>query len=127
MAERILLVDDEEWVTDVSKRILEPLGYTVMTYNLPLDAMEAFKVDPDCCDVLITDQNMPIKRGLELVTEMRALHPELPVVVMSGNVSPLVEQTADPSIVFLAKPYTLADMRLSIDAAVTATEEVQFT
>ena len=122
---RILLVDDEEWVTDVSKRMLEPMGYLVTTFNHPQDAIRAFEADPNGWDVLITDQVMPVKRGLELVSEMRVLRPDLPVVLMSGNVSPFDESNPDRSIVFLAKPYTLADLRSSIDDAVSILHELE--
>ncbi len=57
--ERILLVDDEPLVVDVTKIRLKKLGYEVTALTSSIAALESFRVQPEAFDLVITDQSMP--------------------------------------------------------------------
>jgi CheY-like chemotaxis protein len=83
-SERIMLVDDEKTLTDVGKRMLEELGYRVLAFNDPREALMAFERSPHLFDLVITDLNMPGMNGITLARALRAARPALPVVLCSG-------------------------------------------
>jgi DNA-binding NtrC family response regulator len=82
--ERILLVDDEEALVFMMEQILQKLGYEVTAFSDSRKALEVFKSEPEGFDLVITDQTMPHMTGSELTKEVRALRPEMPVIVCTG-------------------------------------------
>jgi len=83
-SERIMLVDDEEDIKQVVKRVLTPLGYSFDLYDSSKEALAAFIAQPENFDLLITDQTMPQMTGLQLSAEVRSIRPEFPVIIMTG-------------------------------------------
>ncbi|MCP4576158.1 MAG: PAS domain-containing protein, partial [Deltaproteobacteria bacterium] len=61
--ERILFVDDEEYIADIGKQILEQLGYQVETALNPVRALKQFRIASDQFDLVITDMTMPEMTG----------------------------------------------------------------
>lgn len=110
---RIMLVDDEEWIVDVTSRLLSSLGYEVEAFLHPLEALERFKSGSSEFSLVLTDQNMPHMKGAELIMAVRKIRSDIPIVMMSGNVSPLPE---DDSIQFMAKPFRLGDLKEVLSA-----------
>lgn len=82
--ERILFVDDELPLVRLGRLSLQQLGYQVQTFRDPLQALETFRQDPEAWDLLISDHSMPGMSGTRLVREMRALNPDLPVLICTG-------------------------------------------
>ncbi len=82
--ERILLVDDEPEVLEVEQQVLENLGYHVEACPSAREALRRFRARPEEFDLLFTDQSMPGMSGLELASALRALRPDLPVVLCTG-------------------------------------------
>ena len=80
----ILLVDDQKIFVDVTKQILERLGYIVVAKTNSIDALEAFQEDPDQFDLVITDQIMPNLTGTQLAEELIAIRPDIPVILCTG-------------------------------------------
>jgi len=83
-SERVFLVDDDKVVADVGKELLESFGYTVTVFTGSPEALDAFRRDPDAYDLAILDQVMPHMSGVELARELRALRPELPIMICTG-------------------------------------------
>jgi two-component system cell cycle response regulator CpdR len=81
-APRILHADDEPMICRTVARVLERAGYTVVTANDGPKAWEALKTDP--FDLLITDDEMPHLRGVELVLKVRQHGLNLPVTIASS-------------------------------------------
>ncbi|MBN2341870.1 MAG: response regulator [Deltaproteobacteria bacterium] len=81
--ERVLLVDDEEMLVYISKRILEGYGYHVDGYTSPEEALSTFYASPDSYNLLITDQAMPLMTGLELAQRIREVK-SIPVLLCTG-------------------------------------------
>jgi len=104
--EVVLLVDDEEMMVDVTKQMLERLGYIVVAKTSSVDALETFQEEPDEFDLVITDQVMPNLTGTQLATELIAIRPDIPVILCTGfgeDVSPEVAENIGIKK-FLMKP-----------------------
>jgi len=82
--EKILFIDDEEMVVDLSKALLDQLGYRLVTETDPVKAIEVFKKDYASFDLVITDKTMPHMTGFDVVREVRRIRADIPVVLSSG-------------------------------------------
>lgn len=81
---RVLLVDDDALAGDFMADQLMEWGLEVRHFANPVEAQAFWNSQPDQWDVLILDQVMPGKTGLQLAEEMLALHPGLPIILYSG-------------------------------------------
>ena len=110
--EHILLVDDEEPVAEMEKKMLEKLGYRVTACTGSREALECFRENPDRFDLFITDMTMPEMTGDRLAAELMALKPEIPGIICTGfseRMSP--EKAEDMGISgFLMKPLIMNDL-----------------
>ena len=105
--ERVLLVDDEEAVRDVTRRILERLGYAVETAASADQARRVLAVSGRP-DLLLTDVIMPEESGPQLAEQLRTDCPGLPVLYISGFTGDELQRqgTLRSGTAFLQKPYT---------------------
>ncbi|CAG36655.1 hybrid sensor histidine kinase/response regulator [Desulfotalea psychrophila] len=81
---RILLVDDEELLLTVGKKVLERLGYRVTTKSSSLEALAIFKERPNAFDAIITDQTMPDMVGSDLAQEILKIRADIPIILCTG-------------------------------------------
>ncbi|MCC6158664.1 MAG: PAS domain-containing protein [Deltaproteobacteria bacterium] len=88
----ILVVEDEDIVRDLTKRVLESYGYRVVTAASGDEALEAFAEHGPAIALLLTDVVMPRMNGRELAERLRRVRPELPVVYMSGYTDDIMAQ-----------------------------------
>ncbi len=105
--ERILFVDDEQVITDMTNDLLTNLGYTVTVFNDPIQALKTFSEMPNSFDVVITDQTMPHMSGMDLAKELLEIKAGIPIILCTGY-SRLVdeEQALATGIAgFLSKPF----------------------
>lgn len=105
--ETILLVDDEEALTIVGKRILEKFGYKVITAHDGLEALEFYSTHQDKIDLVLLDMTMPKMDGARLLKELINMNPQLKAVMYSGYGHPAAvgELLNNGSRKFLHKPY----------------------
>ena len=103
----VLVVEDDELVRRLVVQTLEVSSYRVTASDSPADALELVRSGAHF-DLLLTDLVMPGLYGDELVAQVRALHPGLPAIVMSGYVSD--PDTLPESVGFLAKPFRPAEL-----------------
>lgn len=92
--ETILLVDDEEPLVRLGEELLAELGYEPVGFVRPSDALEAFAARPDRYDLVLSDESMPGMTGSELCRRVRALRADVPIVLMSGFVTPVLMEAA---------------------------------
>jgi nitrogen-specific signal transduction histidine kinase/ActR/RegA family two-component response regulator len=112
----VLVCDDDESVLNVLARSLEKLGYSVTAHSSGEAALEAFQAAPDDFDLLLTDQVMPGMTGLDLVTRIRDVRHELPVVVTTGLVAAATrEDLARLRCDLLPKPATTSQLREAVE------------
>ncbi len=83
--ESILFVDDEEILTLLMQEMLNQLGYDVEVRTNSLEALATFRAAPDRFDLVITDQTMPIMSGDVLAQELRAIRPDIPLILCTGH------------------------------------------
>ncbi len=81
---RVLVVDDEPDLLDMVAEGLTHYGFEVTAVGDSQQALALFEHDPQGFDCLITDQTMPGLTGLEMGARMRALQPDLPMILCSG-------------------------------------------
>jgi PAS domain S-box-containing protein len=110
--EGVLLVEDEDAVRALAKRILTEGGYRVSAMAQGSDAVHLLEDQRQEFDLLISDVVMPGMRGVELVRRARELRPELPVLMMSGYTTPLEEEdrVAMAETPLLEKPFSRRDL-----------------
>jgi two-component system, cell cycle sensor histidine kinase and response regulator CckA len=110
--ERILVVEDEETVRTLAKRILAQGGYEVSVASGGGEALVLLQDPTQEFDLLISDVVMPEMRGVELVRRAQELRPELPVLMMSGYTTPLAEEDrrAMAEAPLLEKPFSRRDL-----------------
>jgi signal transduction histidine kinase len=107
--ERILVIDDEDAVRNVLGLSLSHLGYEVDTAPSGLEGIERFRAMNSEYHLVILDLLMPGLSGEETFQRLRALDPELPVLIVSGFSSENVVQRvlADGARDFIQKPFSI--------------------
>jgi CheY-like chemotaxis protein/two-component sensor histidine kinase len=105
-SERILFVDDEETVVKVGEQMLKKLGYHVESTTQAVEALAAFREQPDRYDLVITDMTMPNMTGDELTRQLKAIQPDIPIIICTGFSERINEEKAEAMGVkgFLMKP-----------------------
>ena len=92
--EHILFVDDEPDLAELTRALLEKMGYKTSAFTDSRAAFQAFREDPDRFDLIITDMRMPGMSGMEMAKEAMALRPELPVIMCTGFSEPIAASQA---------------------------------
>ncbi|MBN1842040.1 MAG: response regulator [Deltaproteobacteria bacterium] len=115
--ERILLVDDEKIVVDSLKLMLERLSYQVVARTSSIEALEAFRAEPDSFDLVITDQIMPNMTGKELAQQLTRIRPDIPTVLCTGFSEQITEEEAMDISAYVMKPVVTAEMAKTIRKA----------
>jgi len=82
--EPILFVDDEKIVADMSREMLQELGYSVVTETDPVRAVALFKEKRDAFSLVITDKTMPHMTGFDLARAVKDIRADVPVIICSG-------------------------------------------
>jgi CheY-like chemotaxis protein len=110
---RILLVEDDVMVAEVTRAQLTLLGYEVVTVLDPREGLQRFTADPLGFALLLTNYQMPGMTGLELAAACRQQRPNLPIILCTGGLTP-VEPSAHVDAILL-KPYPYDTLTGTID------------
>ena len=109
--ERVLVVDDEPVLAEMTQEMLTELGYHAVFRTSGLEALEALRLQPEdkAFDLVITDMTMPHFTGVDLARELSSLHPEIPIILMTGYSEKIDADRARQMGIagFLLKPVTL--------------------
>lgn len=110
---RVMIVDDELSVGNFVGEVLRDAGYDVQVFSESPAALRHLQSHGEHVSLLITDQNMPLMDGVELAEQAKALHPDLPVVLITGFIhSHQATQWRRLGLDgFLAKPFRIDDLR----------------
>jgi signal transduction histidine kinase/CheY-like chemotaxis protein len=108
----VLLVDDNEQVRVVTARMLSQLGHDVLSAENGAEALETARAHRGPIDVLLADVVMPWMNGSELAKRLRALHPDLAVLFITGypENDVLTRNVVQPGTELLTKPFSSADL-----------------
>lgn len=120
--ELILIIDDEELLVTLAKKMLTDAGYRVVAAIEPFHALEIFKQLKDQVSLVILDYTLPIMDGSEVFAALREIKPNVAVMLSSG----FAEQDKVRAMLsqglrgFLPKPYTeeklLSQVRSTLEA-----------
>jgi len=110
--ENILLVDDEVSVAKLEGQMLSRLGYDVTVEISSIDAINAFKLDPNSFDLVISDMTMPNMTGDQLAKELLSIKSDIPIIICTGFSARINKEQAEAIGVkgFLMKPVVKSDM-----------------
>jgi len=110
---RILFVDDEPFILQSMRIVLEQMGLDVTTFASSRQALDAFRADPDGFDLIITDQTMPELTGEELARECIAIRPDIPIILATGYSEAIDAEGAQRIGIkaFMMKPLDLAELK----------------
>jgi CheY-like chemotaxis protein len=102
----ILLVEDETSVREITRHVLESAGYFVLEASGSEQAFELLRRHEGAIHLLLTDMVMPVMNGAELAANLKASHPEIVTVFMSGYAGALNCNSGFPSW-HIQKPFTV--------------------
>lgn len=119
---RILVVDDEFVMRQTAQLNLEELGYEVILSENGQQAMDLFKQSPNSFDLVILDMVMPEMNGRDCFRAMRAINPEVRVILSSGfsREKDVEQMRADGLKGFIRKPYRIVSLSRIVSKAITA-------
>jgi PAS domain S-box-containing protein len=112
----VLIIDDEEFITNVVRGILTNCGYRVLAENNPDRGIELFSRNHEDIAAVILDLSMPDKSGIEVYRDLLRIDPGVKVVLSSGMVDiEMKEKAAEMGIThFLHKPFNGEELTSAI-------------
>ncbi|WP_020586689.1 response regulator [Desulfobacter curvatus] len=106
--ETILLVEDNPSFLELTKLMLQELGYRVLESRTPGEALDLARDHQQEIHLLLTDVIMPEMNGRELLNSLQAVYPKLRHLFMSGYTANIIAHhgVLDESVNFVAKPFS---------------------
>jgi hypothetical protein len=118
--ETILVVEDEDAMREVTRRMLARNGYQVRICATGQEAISLVEDYDGTIDMLLTDVIMPQMVGKDLANRLQDLRPKMPVLFMSGYAQPVLGSTLGDGYALLEKPFSeqqlLAKLRDALDS-----------
>jgi two-component system cell cycle sensor histidine kinase/response regulator CckA len=110
--ETVLLVDDEDRIVDIGKKILKLMGYKVLVARNGKEAVELYKKDQARIDIVILDMIMPEMGGGEAYDRLKEINPHVRVLLSSGysidgEASEILERGCNG---FAQKPFSMKEL-----------------
>jgi CheY-like chemotaxis protein len=126
----VMVIDDEPDLLGITMKILEKNGFIVHAFNNPVEALGHVEKVGGCkeCGTIISDIRMPGMTGLELAMRLKAIRPELKIVLMTAfaiqkddmqNIIPSIKVDA-----FLNKPFTTTELIEAVKESANKSEPV---
>ncbi|HID63024.1 MAG TPA: response regulator, partial [Anaerolineae bacterium] len=118
--ETILLVDDEETVHELGQRVLERCGYTVLTAENGVQALEVYQAHRGEIALVVLDVVMPQMGGHECLRRLRKLDPQVKVLISTGYTANGSAQglVAEGALGVVEKPFLLQDFAVAVRTAI---------
>lgn len=109
---RVLLVDDDVHGRETLAEGLRRAGHDVTEVPTGASALRLFEEEPECFDVIVTDQIMPGMTGIDLAEQVSVLAPGTPVFLISGYTGPMEEQVLTQKKItgLFMKPIVLVEL-----------------
>jgi CheY-like chemotaxis protein len=109
----VLVVEDDRAIRYLFTEVLRGNGFDVIACADGVSGLATAKARINDIQALVTDSRMPGLDGRELIAQIRALRPTLPILVVSGNIDEQATRSGDPATLYLAKP--LSPDRLTVE------------
>jgi len=118
----VLLVDDEEIVRGVTRRLLATQGYRVLEAGHGADALEILGQRDGGVDLVVTDRVMPVMGGAALVAELSRRWPSVPLVMVSAHAEEPLEPRPEGAapLLHVSKPYSARELFATVQRALGA-------
>ncbi|MBU0692598.1 PAS domain S-box protein [bacterium] len=109
---KALYVDDEEQIALLGQRMLEHLGYSIISFTKSTEAFRHFQANPMDFDFVITDQTMPDMTGTELSQRILQLRPDIPIILVTGYSEQVTPEKAKSIGIkeYIMKPLVLSEL-----------------
>jgi DNA-binding NtrC family response regulator len=109
----ILLVEDEDMIRDIAKEMFQMLGFNVIEAVNGKVALDLYQKNTEAIVCVVTDMGMPVMDGYALLSELKRLNPNLPVIISSGFGDTVVtSKIAQEDISgLISKPYGFDQLR----------------
>ena len=119
----ILLVDDEDALVRLGEEMIAELGYEPVGFTSSKAALQGVRAEPQRFSAVLSDEAMPEMTGSELALEIRKVRADLPIVLMSGYVTPALAERAHRAgvVEVLSKPLASRDIARSLANALQRT------
>jgi sigma-B regulation protein RsbU (phosphoserine phosphatase) len=116
---KVLVIDDEKTILDNLKFVLEMDNREVITASNGEEGIKLFKENIDIIDVVITDMKMPRLSGIDVLREIKALMPEMGIIVLTGHgdMENAITTMKEGAFEYLKKPINIVDLTKAIDKA----------
>ncbi len=115
---RILIVDDEKRIRDVCKRVLEHEGFDIDVAEDGETGLQ--KIEGTHFDIILLDLMMSGISGFEVLSKVKALHPDTVIIVITGyaTIEHSIEAMKKGAFDFLPKPFSPDDLRMVVGKAI---------
>jgi two-component system, cell cycle sensor histidine kinase and response regulator CckA len=120
----VLVVDDENMVRALVRRMLEPEVCSVVEAEDGESALRLIERGQPAIDVVLTDLMMPGIDGFDIITVLTRHRPDLPVLCMSGFASVAASRLTVP---FIPKPFSLEMLRAALEPMLARSREPRHT
>jgi two-component system NtrC family response regulator len=113
----ILLIDDDDSLRRVTEYTLREDGFDVRTATNGREGLEMFRASG--VDLVLSDVRMPELNGMDLLPQLKAMQPDLPVIMLTahGTIASAVEAMQLGAFDYLTKPFTRDQLRASVRKA----------
>lgn len=116
--ERLLVVDDEEFILDLFRDYFNSLGYKVVTAASGKEGLEIFSPDAFAC--VLCDYYMPEMNGTDFLASIKKRDAKTPFLMMTGHpsVEGAIEAMKEGAYDYITKPVNLEDVRIKVERAI---------
>lgn len=112
----VLLVEDEDLIRKLGIRMLEKMGYRVLSASAPTEAIHLVEQEANKIDLLLTDVVMPEMNGRDLANRLQESDPNIKVLFMSGYTNNVIVHRGvlDDGINFISKPFSQKELAVKV-------------
>ena len=114
---RVLVVDDDKEILKLLEMFLCRLNYDVASAFNGREALNLFRQYP--CDLVITDLQMPVMDGMQLMRSIRSESPQTPVVVITGHLEDDSTAALESAYAVVGKPFRLDKIKSVVSHALS--------
>ncbi len=116
----ILIVEDEQLVANLARDVLLRFGYRVLVVNCGAHAIDLYQQQSRDIVAVVLDMVMPEMDGSEVFRRLRAINPQVKVIVTTGydRASDIDEMLKQGAAGFIQKPYRIAELVKAVGEAV---------
>lgn len=118
----VLVIDDEDLVRKVARRLLQSLGYEAECAASGEEGLKVFAEKRDAIVLTLCDLSMPGMDGAEVLSRLRAIDPKARVLIVTGlgdeDVPDRVRDARPDGV--LSKPFTVVEFRRAVDEVASA-------